>query len=146
MNLAFCSQNEKDRFCLPKSCDYKTMAENNKSFGTYRRLRTTSTVAGVFQMRDLETKPTTNPLRGSLNVRVGMIRDGTQGISLSMGDNLIGEWTDSRARTLTLTRDYKVAICAENGEKLYHFSVPGKTLSGEQLSDAEVLISFEMTD
>jgi hypothetical protein len=63
-----------------------------------------------------------------------------------MGDNLIGEWTDSRARTLTLTRDYKVAICAENGEKLYHFSVPGKTLSGEQLSDAEVLISFEMTD
>jgi hypothetical protein len=30
MNLAFCSQNEKGRFCLPKSCDYKTMAENNK--------------------------------------------------------------------------------------------------------------------
>jgi hypothetical protein len=97
-------------------------------------------------MGDLETKPTTNTLRGSLTVRVGLIRDGTQGISLSMGGHLIGEWTDSRARTLSLTNDFKVAICAENGERLYHFTVPGRTLSGDQLSDAEVLISFEMTD
>ena len=97
-------------------------------------------------MGDLESKPTTNLLRGSLSVRVGVIRDGTQGISLSMGGQLIGEWTDSRVRTLSLTNDFKVAICAENGERLYHFSVPGRTLSGEQLSEAEVSISFEMND
>ena len=97
-------------------------------------------------MADLETKATTNPLRGNLSVRVGVIRDGTPGISLSMGGHLMGEWTDSRARTLSLTNDFKVAICAEDGERLYHFSVPGRTLSGEQLSDVEVKISFEMGD
>ena len=97
-------------------------------------------------MGDLGTKPTTNPMRGSLSVRVGVIRDGTQGISLSMGSQLLGEWTDSRARTLSLTSDFKVAICAENGERLYHFTVPGRTLSGEQLSDEEVKIRFEMSD
>jgi len=97
-------------------------------------------------MGDLANKSSKNPVRGSLSVRVGMIRDGTQGISLSMGSQLLGEWTDSRARTLSLTSEFKVAICAENGERLYHFTVPGRTLSGEQLSDGEVLISFEMTD
>ena len=95
-------------------------------------------------MADLETEAGKNLLRGSLTVRVGVIRDGTQGISLSMGGNLIGEWTDSRARTLSLTNDFKVAICAEDGERLYLFSVPGRTLSGEQLSAAEVKIDFEM--
>jgi hypothetical protein len=105
-----------------------------------------STVAGVFQMGDFRTKPTTNPLRGSLSVRLGVIRDGTQGISLSMGGQLIGEWTDSRARTLSLTNDFKVAICAENGETLYHFTVPGRTLAGEQLSGTEVKLRFEMDD
>jgi hypothetical protein len=39
-----------------------------------------------------------------------------------------------------------VAICSENGERLYHFTVPGRTLSGEQLSDEEVKIRFEMGD
>ena len=96
-------------------------------------------------MADLDKKPTENLLRGSLTVRVGVIRDGTQGISLSMGGNLIGEWTDSRARRLSLTKDFKVSICAEDGERLYLFSVPGKALSGEQLSDVEVKIGFEMS-
>jgi hypothetical protein len=82
-------------------------------------------------MTDLDNKASENLLRGSLSVRVGVIRDGTLGISLSM-------------RTLSLTKDFKVAICAEDGERLYLFSVPGRTLSGEQLSDAEVKIDFEM--
>jgi hypothetical protein len=109
-------------------------------------MRTSTTVAGVFQMADLGTKASKNLLRGSLTVRVGVIRDGTQGISLSMGGNLMGEWTDSRATTLSLTNDFKVAIRAEGGERLYLFSVPGRTLSGEQLSNAEVRIDFEMSD
>lgn len=97
-------------------------------------------------MADLQTETGKNLLRGRLTVRVGVIRDGTQGISLSMGGNLIGEWTDSRARRLSLTNDFKVAICAEDGGRLYLFSVPGRTLSAEQLSDAEVKIDFEMTN
>ncbi|NNG07856.1 MAG: hypothetical protein HKM90_09000 [Desulfobacteraceae bacterium] len=97
-------------------------------------------------MTDLDNKASENLLRGSLSVRVGVIRDGTLGISLSMGGHLIGEWTDSKARTLSLTKDFKVAICAEDGERLYLFSVPGRTLSGEQLSDAEVKIDFEMSN
>lgn len=97
-------------------------------------------------MGDLETKSSKNLMRGSLTVRVGVIRDGTQGISLSMGGNLMGEWTDSRARTLSLTNDFKIGICAEDGERLYLFSVPGRTLSGEQLSNVEVKLDFEMND
>ena len=73
-----------------------------------------------------------------------MIRDGTQGISLSMGENVIGEWTDSRVARLFLTDDLKVAICGVDGNRIYLFSVPGKTISGEQLSQTEVVISFEM--
>lgn len=63
-------------------------------------------------MANAENEASKNLLRGSLTVRVGVIRDGTQGISLSMGKNLIAEWTNSKARTLSLTEDYKVAICA----------------------------------
>jgi hypothetical protein len=122
------------------------MPKETKNLSSYWRLRRSSTVAGVCKMGDLESKATTSPLRGTLNVRVGIIRDGTQGISLSTGGHLIGEWTDSRARTLSLTNDFKVAICAENGEKLYHFTVPGRRDSGEQLSDVEVEIRFEMDD
>lgn len=80
----------------------------------------------------------------SLTVRVGVIRDGTQGISLSRGSKLIGEWTDSRARTLSLRKDFKVAICGERGEKMYLFSVPGRALSGEQSSETEVTVTFQM--
>jgi hypothetical protein len=78
-----------------------------------------------------------------LTVRACVIRDGTPGISLSISGELIGEWTDSRAKTLSLTDDFKVAIHGANGEKLYLFSVPGKLLSCEQVSDTEVTITFE---
>ena len=82
--------------------------------------------------------------RASLTVRACVIRDGTQGISLSMGENVIGEWTDSRVRTILLTEDLKAAICGADGNSMYLFNVPGKTISGEQLSETEVMITFEM--
>jgi len=66
------------------------------------------------------------------------------GISLSLGEELIGEWTDSRARMLSLTEDYKVRIQGADGELLYLFSVPGKVVSGEEVSDREVAITFEL--
>ena len=85
-----------------------------------------------------------NPRQGTLTVRAMVIRDGTPGISLSMGTELIGEWTDSRARTLALTDDHKVSILGAGGEHLYLLSAPGKALSGEVVSDTEVAITFEM--
>ena len=82
--------------------------------------------------------------QASLTVRACVIRDGTQGISLSMGEHVIGEWTDNRVAKLMLTDDFKVAICGSDGKRMYLFSVPGKTISGEALSETEVVISFEM--
>ena len=79
-----------------------------------------------------------------MTVRACVIRDGTTGISLSLGQELVGEWTDSRARVLSLTDDCRVAIHGADGEQLYLFSVPGKPLSGEQVSDTEVTITFEI--
>ena len=81
--------------------------------------------------------------RTTLTVRACVIRDGTPGISLSMGGEIIGEWTDSRAKTLSLTDEGKVTIQGVAGEQLYLFSVPGRLLSCEQVSDTEVTITFE---
>jgi len=61
-----------------------------------------------------------------------------------MGRDVIGEWTDSRAKTLLLTDDGKVVIQGADGEQLYLFSVPGKLLSSEQVFDTEVAITFEL--
>ncbi len=91
-----------------------------------------------------EQKPNYTPSRTTLIVRACVIRDGTPGISLSMGRDVIGEWTDSRAKTLSLTDDGKVAIHGVDGELLYLFSVPGRLLSCEQASDTEVTITFEL--
>lgn len=84
------------------------------------------------------------PLRATITVRADVIRDGTPGISLSLGHELIGEWMDSRARLLSLTEDFKVRIHAADGELLYLFSVPGRVLTGEELSDTEVTVTFEL--
>lgn len=85
-----------------------------------------------------------NPTRVSLTITAGIIRDGTPGISLSIGEKLIGEWTDSRASTLCLMDNFKVAICGARGERLYLFGVPGREVSGNQVSDTEVIITFQM--
>ena len=95
-------------------------------------------------MAEEQAKNKSNSTRTTLTVRACVIRDGTPGISLSMGREVIGEWTDSRAKTLSLTDDCKVAIQGADGKQLYLFSVPGKLLSGEQVSDTEVTINFEL--
>lgn len=85
-----------------------------------------------------------NVKRATLTVRATVIRDGTPGISLSMGTELVGEWTDSRAKTLSLTDDYKARILGAGGEQLYLLNAPGKALSAEAVSDTEIAITFEM--
>lgn len=85
-----------------------------------------------------------NVRRATLTIRTMVIRDGTPGVSLSMGTELVGEWTDSRAKTLSLTDDYKARILGAGEEQLYLLSAPGKALSAEAVSDTEVAITFEM--
>jgi len=80
----------------------------------------------------------------TLTVRACVIRDGTPGISLSMDGRVIGEWTDSRARMLSLTDEGKVRIHGADGEPLYLFSFPGKMVSAEQVSNTEVAITSEV--
>jgi len=80
----------------------------------------------------------------TITVRVNVIRDGTQGISLSTGDSIIGEWTDSRAKSLMLTSEYDVSICGKDGKHRYFVILPGIALSAKQLSDTEATVTVSM--
>lgn len=91
-----------------------------------------------------ESVSSDEPRRAILTVRAVVIRDGTPGISLSLGREVIGEWTDSRARLLSLTDDHKVRVHGADGELLYLLSAPGRVVSGEVVSDREVTITFEV--
>jgi len=85
-----------------------------------------------------------NVSQATLTVRTMVIRDGTPGISLSMGRQLLGEWTDSRAKTLSVTEDHKAKVHGDGGAQLYLVSAPGKVLSSEVVSETEVAITFEI--
>ena len=80
----------------------------------------------------------------TLMVRATTIRDGTPGISLAIGDEPIGEWTDSRARSLALTRDNNIAVLGRDGEVLYLVVMPGIVLNLEQLSETEARVSMQL--
>ena len=95
-------------------------------------------------MAEPDSKHNRNPVGATLMVRVTVVREGTSGISLSLGGELIGEWTDSRARMLSLTDDYKVGIHGADGEPLYLFSAPGRVVAGEKLSDKEAAVTIEI--
>jgi hypothetical protein len=82
--------------------------------------------------------------QATLTIKTMVIRDGTPGISLSLGTQLIGEWTDSRAKALALTEDHKARVLGAEGEQLYLLSAPGQALSGEAVSDTELCITFEL--
>ena len=77
-------------------------------------------------------------------VRVMNIRDGTHGISLTLPDKLLGEWTDSGAESLTMTEEFAVRILGRDGNHRYLLTMPGMPLRGEQLSDTEASIIVRM--
>jgi hypothetical protein len=76
----------------------------------------------------------------SITVRVTAIRDGTQGISISFPDRLLGEWTDSGACSLAVTDEYSIRILGIDGDQRYLLTMPGETIGGEQLSDTEAVL------
>lgn len=80
----------------------------------------------------------------ALTLRATTVRDGTPGISLAIGSEIIGEWIDSKANSLAMTTDRQVAVCGQRGNILYLVAVPGKAVGGKQFSDTEVTISTEL--
>ena len=80
----------------------------------------------------------------NIKVRVMAIRDGTHGISLTLPDKLLGEWTDSGAESLTMTEEFAVRILGRDGNHRYLLTMPGMPLRGEQLSDTEASIIVRM--
>ena len=80
----------------------------------------------------------------NIKVRVMTIRDGTHGISLTLPDKLLGEWTDSGAESAAMTEEFAVRILGRDGNHRYLLTMPGMPLRGEQLSDTEVSIVVRM--
>ena len=80
----------------------------------------------------------------ALTLRATATRDNTPGISLAVGDEVIGEWTDSKANSLALTTDCQVAVYGQQSNILYLVAVPGEVISGKQCSDTEVTISTRL--
>ena len=80
----------------------------------------------------------------SVTVRITTIRDGTHGISVSLPDKLIGEWTDSTAISLTITDDHYIGICSRDGSQRYLVTIPGTPFSSQQISDTEAIIATRM--
>lgn len=76
----------------------------------------------------------------NIMVRVMTIRDGTHGISLTMPDKLLGEWTDSGAEALTVTDEFAVRILGCDGAHRYLLTMPGTPLSCQQLSATEACV------
>jgi len=75
-----------------------------------------------------------------IKISITTIHDGTNGISLSAPDKLLGEWTDSGACSLTVTPENCVSICGEEGTRRYLLTLPGTPIRGEQLSNTEAAI------
>jgi hypothetical protein len=79
-----------------------------------------------------------------IKVSIKAIHDGTNGISLSAPDKLLGEWTDSGAYSLIVTPESRISICGENGTQRYLLTLPGIPMRGEQLSGTEAAIVVRM--
>ncbi len=80
----------------------------------------------------------------ALTISAATIRDGTPGISLTMGNDIVGEWTDSVARSLELAPDYKVIVCKADRDALYVLIAPERVVGGEQTSDTQVSLTLEL--
>jgi len=80
----------------------------------------------------------------SVTVRIAMIRDGTQGISLSAPDRVLGEWQDSGAALLRLARDNTLSVCDAGGNQRYGLSLPGTVLKSDLLSSKEAVVVIKI--
>jgi hypothetical protein len=96
------------------------------------------------RVRELCSKHNYDLGQVTLTVGASVIRDGTSGISLTMANDILGEWTDSKARSLELAQDYKVIVRKANGDALYALIAPERVVDGEQISDTQVSLILEL--
>lgn len=89
-------------------------------------------------------KRTRQPGPVTVTVRATYIRDGTPGIGLSTGKENLGEWTDSKAESLVLERDYQISVRGKDRQLLYRIIMPGTPTGGEQVSDCEVTVTLQI--
>ena len=89
-------------------------------------------------------KPSRQPGPITVTVRAIYIRDGTPGISLSTGKENLGEWTDSKAESLVLERDYQISVRGRDKQLRYKLIMPGTPIGGEQVSDREVTVTLHI--
>jgi hypothetical protein len=80
----------------------------------------------------------------SITVKVTTIRDGTNGISMSVPDKILGQWQDSGAVSLVVTADNAVSICGKEGKHRYILSMPGTPVRAERLSETEAVITVQI--
>ena len=95
-------------------------------------------------LRELCPKRNHSRTQVTLIVRAIAIRDGTPGLSLAIGGEVVGEWTDSRVKSLALAEDHGVEVHGQCGDILYRVVMPVTADSGKQLSDTEVAISMQL--
>lgn len=84
------------------------------------------------------------PRQVTLTIRATYIRDGTPGVSLTLGGAILGEWTDSKVKSLSLSADGKIGVCGAKNNLLYKVVMPGSPVDGEQLSEKEVTVTVEI--
>ena len=80
----------------------------------------------------------------SITVRIALIHDGTQGVSLSAPDRVLGEWQDSGAAMLRIDDNHAVSICGADGNKRYNLAIPGTVVRSEMLSDTEAIVVIKI--
>ena len=82
--------------------------------------------------------------RATIRVAVTTIRDGSQGVSLSAEQGVIGEWTDSRASSLSLSPSREVTVLDRDAALLYRVLLPATLLEARQPSDTEIEVSLSL--
>ena len=80
----------------------------------------------------------------SISVRIAMIRDGTQGVSLSAPDKVLGEWQDSGAALLRMDGNGSISICGADGQQRYRLDIPGTKVKSELLSETEAVFTIRI--
>ena len=76
----------------------------------------------------------------TIRVKADYIRDGTPGISLTANDEVMGEWTDSGVKSLSLNTDCNVVVRGKGGDARYLVTMPWKVVGGEEVSETEVAV------
>ncbi|MEE9202207.1 MAG: hypothetical protein V3U31_03300 [Dehalococcoidia bacterium] len=80
----------------------------------------------------------------TIRIAVTTIRDGTTGVSLRTEQGIIGEWTDSRACSVSLSPSREVTVLGQDAAPRYRVLLPGTLTAARQLSDTEIEMNLDL--